>query len=119
MTELLRALAFKLNGPKFHNAAFGEALWEVARRATTRHIENPDEMLNQQVGERGGERRRREQGRTRERGVFRSDTTCTRQAARAPAKHAAARVRWPLSTRVTRVAPSRPLGAARSKQPHS
>jgi hypothetical protein len=55
MAELLRALAFKLNGPKFHNAAFGEALWEVARRATTRHIENPDEMLNQQVrGEREG-----------------------------------------------------------------
>lgn len=49
MAELLRALAFKLNGPKFHNAAFGEALWEVACRATTRHIENPDEMLNQQV----------------------------------------------------------------------
>lgn len=49
MGEFLRALAFKLTGPTFHNAAFGEALWEVARRATSRHIENPDEMLNQQV----------------------------------------------------------------------
>jgi hypothetical protein len=49
MSELLRVLAFKLNGPRFHNAAFGEALWDVARRATSRHIENPDEMLNQQV----------------------------------------------------------------------
>lgn len=49
MGEFLRALAFKLTGPTFANPAFGEALWDVARKATSRHIEQPDEMLNQQV----------------------------------------------------------------------
>jgi hypothetical protein len=35
--------------PSFHNPIFGESLYELCRRATTRQIDQPDEILNQQV----------------------------------------------------------------------
>lgn len=42
--------------PTFHNPIYGEALYELCRRATTRQIDMPDEMLNQQASEGGAAR---------------------------------------------------------------
>lgn len=36
--------------PNFQNPIFGESLYELCRKATTRQIDQPDEILNQQVG---------------------------------------------------------------------
>ena len=36
--------------PTFNNPIFGESLYELCRKATTRQIDYPDEILNQQVG---------------------------------------------------------------------
>ncbi|KIY99563.1 hypothetical protein MNEG_8398 [Monoraphidium neglectum] len=35
--------------PTFHNPIYGESLYELARKATTRQIDLPDEVLNQQI----------------------------------------------------------------------
>lgn len=38
-----------LKGVQYANPALGERLYELCRKATTRHIDRPDEILNQQV----------------------------------------------------------------------
>jgi hypothetical protein len=38
-----------LKGVQYSNPALGERLYELCRKATTRHIDRPDEILNGQV----------------------------------------------------------------------
>lgn len=38
-----------LKGVQYSNPALGERLYELCRKATSRHIDRPDEILNQQV----------------------------------------------------------------------
>lgn len=41
--------------PTFNNPIFGESLYELCRKATTRQIDYPDDILNQQVRSAGGQ----------------------------------------------------------------
>jgi hypothetical protein len=45
----MKALANALKGVSYHNPALGESLYELCRRATSRHIAGPDEIINQQA----------------------------------------------------------------------
>lgn len=45
----MKAIANALKGISYQNPALGESLYELCRRATSRHIAGPDEILNQQV----------------------------------------------------------------------
>lgn len=38
-----------LKGVQYSNPQLGERLYELCRKATSRHIDRPDEILNQQV----------------------------------------------------------------------
>lgn len=38
-----------LKGVQYANPALGERLYELCRKATSRHIDRPDEIINQQV----------------------------------------------------------------------
>lgn len=38
-----------LKGVQYSNPAMGERLYELCRKATSRHIDRPDEIINQQV----------------------------------------------------------------------
>lgn len=38
-----------LKGVQYANPQLGERLYELCRKATSRHIDRPDEILNQQV----------------------------------------------------------------------
>jgi hypothetical protein len=45
----LQAIKNSLKGVSYHNPGFGESLYQMCRKATTRHISGPDDILNQQI----------------------------------------------------------------------
>ena len=46
----MKAVRNALKGVQYHNNLYGESLYSICRKATSRHIDRPDEILNQQVG---------------------------------------------------------------------
>ena len=42
----MKAISNALKGVSYHNPQLGESLYELCRRATSRHIDRPDEILN-------------------------------------------------------------------------
>ena len=45
----MQGLKNALKGVQYSNPQLGERLYELCRKATSRHIDRPDEILNQQV----------------------------------------------------------------------
>eukprot|EP00775_Hariotina_reticulata_P009920 gene9920-10077_t len=45
----MKAISNAIKGVSYHNPQLGESLYELCRRATSRHIDRPDEILNQQI----------------------------------------------------------------------
>eukprot|EP00879_Flechtneria_rotunda_P014589 GHRR01015246.1.p1 GENE.GHRR01015246.1~~GHRR01015246.1.p1 ORF type:complete len:322 (+),score=98.58 GHRR01015246.1:186-1151(+) len=45
----MKAISNAIKGVNYHNPQLAESLYELCRRATSRHIDGPDEILNQQV----------------------------------------------------------------------
>lgn len=45
----MNALKNAFKGVSYQNPALGERLYELCRKATSRHIDRPDEIINQQV----------------------------------------------------------------------
>jgi hypothetical protein len=46
----MKSVVNALKGVSYSNPALGERLYELCRKATSRHIAGPDEIINQQVG---------------------------------------------------------------------
>jgi hypothetical protein len=49
----MKAISNALKGVTYHNPLWGESLYELCRRATSRHIDRPDEIINQQASAAG------------------------------------------------------------------
>jgi hypothetical protein len=49
----MKAISNALKGVTYHNPQWGESLYELCRRATSRHIDRPDEIINQQASTAG------------------------------------------------------------------